>query len=253
MKILLRTALIILSTVVTWNSASAVPVTFDVTAAGNGTGNSGVLLNELDATLSALGLNIALNPAITGTIDADLIYNAGVLESVQFLSADLSVASASDSDSFSIPFPPISAGISVSLTGIGADVVSSIPELATPDGGFGGMFSVEDTTITLDEGNAVVSGSGLAASLNENIDFSTDQAVLPLAGLGLTGSLSVDPGLLGTISLSLQQDIGDFLDQIGVEVPIDVEGDFALNVTGIGNVAVAIPEPNSGLLLASLA
>ena len=92
--------------------------------------NNGILKNEFQFGLNLLGiLPVNVDAASLGTISAATVYSGGVLQSVQFNSANLTLADTSGTANYMGE-----AGLTFSLTGVHATLVSSAPESVTPDG-----------------------------------------------------------------------------------------------------------------------
>lgn len=230
--------------------AQAEPITF--TMGGNGTGDPFLLKNELDVSVLYAGLNLAINPAITGTVLVDF----GPGNQVDFVGGGLQIGDASDSDS------NFNGGLSLNLAGVEGGLVSWPPESFISANQSSNQYdiSLDNTVIDFFAGTADIVGSGGLGFVNASKDFGSSPDTLGLAGV--TAELEVLRFLnvqRVRLSLSFESDAATFLSLLGVS-PGGVAGYYRINLTSepvflqgdarIELPVFSVPEPSSFILLA---
>ena len=228
------------------NLATAAPfATFPTAGASSASSSLGI-------TISALGgfLNVPLGPtSITGTADAAISLDGSDSGSVEIFSSQFNLADFAGSAA-----TPLGV-VNYTFAGVGFEVI--LDTTAT-----GGAFQINSGTtggLNLNQGVITLTGA-IPATLNLN----TDPINSPFSGLGATT-------LAGTTNDDLTgndtTDIGDEINivwptgvftQVVITDPVTLTLDIFLTGSGLSigrtdSTPPVVPEPTSGLFLASLA
>jgi hypothetical protein len=211
---------------------------------GGPVGGGSNVASSLGLTLSAFEgvVNIVI-PAINikGTADAivdlDLLGNG----SVQILSSNFTLADTTGS--VSSPFGKVD----YTFTGVGFSIVFG-PSAAT-----GGAFTIADTTpgsLQLNQGTVKLK---VGVLVNETLDLAADPIGLNFDELGAQTLLgTTDNTLAGNDTTDPGDEINIAWNGVGTDVDLDGTA-LTVTLTGAGiSIGAVVPEPTSGLFLASL-
>jgi hypothetical protein len=177
------------------------------------------------------------NVNLTGTLDSTINTTADTL---QINSADI------DFSNFSLSYSIIIAGVKLTGTGIGLAWESDpLPYTGT-------LLNLGGSDLTMNSGTLLAVGSGLASSVNENINLTTSpvefEAPNPTNSTLNIGNLAL-PVPTGT-TWSIPIALNEVLDLDGNSVTVVLNG--TINLTAVSSVEV-VPEPSSVLLAGTAA